>query len=286
MSTLEPQRRRRKRKAEEESYDKKPSTDLSSRVILALLIAASLAVLGVLGTTRWSHSNSARDRAPATKAHLNTASPVVGQGLQPEQIADKFLAANTPQERLRWVRRPTAVADLMERFYQDGPGSAEKVADFKKMPPGGADDQAFERFTVTMTDGSKRLLCVPFDESGSSLGVDYKSYARHCNVPWSAVLDGTATKADEMRVFLQRDNYYNYAFADERQWLCLIATSPELENPIHLYARKNNPDLLVFLQHPPQHPQRYTIAIENIGQGHITRQWQLTHVITTGWVAP
>jgi hypothetical protein len=224
--------------------------------------------------------------APATKAHLNTASPVVGQGLQPEQIADKFLAANTPQERLRWVRRPTAVADLMERFYQDGPGSAEKVADFKKMPPGGADDQAFERFTVTMTDGSKRLLCVPFDESGSSLGVDYKSYARHCNVPWSAVLDGTATKADEMRVFLQRGNYYNYAFTDERQWLCLIATSPELENPIHLYARTNNPDLLLFLQHPPQHPQRYTIAIENIGQGHLTRQWQLTQVITTGWVAP
>ena len=75
-------------------------------------------------------------------------------------------------------------------------------------------------------------------------------------------------------------------FADERQWLCLIATSPELENPIHLYARKNNPDLLVFLQHPPQHPQRYTIALENTGQGHLNRQWQLTRVLTTGWVVP
>ena len=52
---------------------------------------------------------------------------------------------------------------------------ALKVADLKKMPPGGADDQAFERFAVTMTDGSRRLLCVPFDGSGSALGVDFKS---------------------------------------------------------------------------------------------------------------
>jgi len=49
-----------------------------------------------------------------------------------------------------------------------------------------------------------------------------------------------------MRVFLMRVNYYNYEFADERQWLCLIATSPELENPIYLYARRDNPDLVLF----------------------------------------
>lgn len=135
-----------------------------------------------------------------------------------------------------------------------------------------------------MTDGSRRLLCVPFDESGAR--VDFKSYARHCSEPWSAVLDGTAPKADEMRVFLQQGRYYNFAFADESEWLCLIATSPDLENPIHLYARRNNPDLLLFLQNPPQEPQRYTIALENPGQSHLNRQWQLTRVLFIGWVAP
>ena len=116
--------------------------------------------------------------------------------------------------------------------------------------------------------------------------MDFKSYARHCSDPWSAVLDGTASKATEMRVFLQRGNYYNYGFTDERQWLCLIATSPELEHPIHLYARRNNPDLLLFLQNPPEQLQRYTIALENTGEGHLKEQWQLTRVLTPGWVAP
>ena len=128
------------------------------------------------------------------------------------------------------------------------------------------------------------LIGVPFDESGAR--VDFKSYARHCSEPWSAVLDGTASKADEMRVHLRRGSYYNYAFADERKWLCLIATSPELEHPIHLYARRNNSDLLIFLQNPPKQAQRYTIALENTGEGHLKQQWQLTRVLATGWVAP
>lgn len=163
---------------DESSYGSKAGTDLFARLIWGLLIGIAVVlviVLYVLGITRWSHSNRVEDPAPVAAAPGNTGSPVVGQGLQPEQTADKFLNAATPQDRLYWVRRPNSVADLMERFYRDGPGATEKVADVKKMTPGGADDQAFERFAVTMTDGSRRLLCVPFDGSGSALGVDFRS---------------------------------------------------------------------------------------------------------------
>ncbi|MEI6819554.1 MAG: hypothetical protein WCL19_08125 [Verrucomicrobiota bacterium] len=109
---------------------------------------------------------------------------------------------------------------------------------------------------------------------------------RQCSDPWSEVLDGTVAKAGEMRVFLKQASYYNHEFADESQWRCLTASSPELENPIYLYARRDNPDLLRFLNHPPKPPQRYTIALENLGQGHCNRQWQLTRVLATGWVTP
>jgi hypothetical protein len=158
------------------------------------------------------------------------------------------------------------------------------MAGIGKMPQVMTEDQVCARFTVKMTDGSKRLLFVPFDESGG--GVDFKSYVRQCSDPWSEVLDGTVAKAGEMRVFLKQASYYNHEFADESQWLCLIATSPELENPIYLYARRDNPDLLLFLKNPPKKPQRYTIALENPGQGHRNRQWQLTRVLATGWVTP
>jgi hypothetical protein len=281
IPSANPQRRH---KYAEASFANKPRGGITSRLILVLMIGVPLSIVLFLAVRYLTDSNRDGEVPPMATERAQTAPPVAWQGLQPGQIADKFLAASTPQERLRWVRRPAEVADLMERFYRDGPGASEKVADHHEMPPAATDDHAFERFTVTMTDGSRRLLCVPFDESGAR--VDFKSYARHCSVPWSAVLDGTAPKADEMRVFLQQGSYYNFAFADESEWLCLIATSPELEHPIHLYARRNHLDLLRFLQNPPQEPQRYTIALENTGQSHLNRQWQLTRVLSIGWVAP
>ena len=280
-----PQRRRRQRhKDAEASFAEKPRRGVTSRLIWVLMIGVPLSIFLFLGVRYLTGHKRDVDVPPMAEERAKTAPPVAWQGLQPGQIVDKFLAASTPQERLRWVRQPAAVADLMERFYREGPGASEKVAGLQQMATGATDDQVYERFAVTMTDGSRRLLCVPFDEGGA--GVDFKSYARHCSDPWSAVLDGTASKATEMRVFLQRGNYYNYGFTDERQWLCLIATSPELEHPIHLYARRNNPDLLLFLQNPPEQLQRYTIALENTGEGHLKEQWQLTRVLTPGWVAP
>lgn len=280
------QRRRRRRKDVEAAFARKPSRELTSRLIFALLLGVPLVILLFLGIQYLINHKWDDEVPPMVEEPLKTAPTKARLGLLPGQIADKFLAASTLQERLRWVRQPAEVSALMEHFYRDGPGSMERIADFHEMPPAATEDHAFERFMVSMADGSKRLLCIPFEESGNAFGVDFKSYARHCSVPWSAVLDGTTPKADEMRVFLQQDSYYNYEFADESEWLCLIATSPDLENPIHLYARRNNPDLLLFLQNPPQQPQRYTIALENSRQSHLNRQWQLTRVITIGWVAP
>lgn len=280
------QRRRRRRKDVEASFARKPSRELTSRLILALLLGVPLVILLFLGIQYLINHKWDDEVPPMVEEPLKTAPTKARLGLLPGQIADKFLAASTLQERLRWVHQPAEVSALMEHFYRDGPGSMETIADFHEMPPAATEDHAFERFMVSMADGSKRLLCIPFEESGNAFGVDFKSYARHCSEDWSKVLDGSAAKADEMRVFLKEGSYYNYEFADESEWLCLIATSPELENPIYLYARKNNPDLLLFIHNPPKQSRRYTVALENSGQSHLNRQWQLTRVHATSWVAP
>lgn len=289
LRKIKPVRRRKRRRHSEDAetaYGEKSTSGITSSVLLVLLIGVPLALLIFMGTRYWVRQKLDGVPPPIVKVHEQAAeaAPVAWSGLQPEQIADKFLAATTQQERLRWVRQPAAVADIMERFYRDGPGASEKVADIGTMPQAMTEDHVFERFAVTMTDGSKRLLCVLFGEKAG--GVDFKSYARHGSDPWGAVLDGTVAKASEMRVFLKRGSYYNYEFTDESQWLCLVASSPELEDPINLYARRDNPHLLRFLRNPPKQLQRYTIALENPGNGQRHRQWQLTQVLATGWVSP
>jgi hypothetical protein len=207
------------------------------------------------------------------------------QGLQPQQLADRFLAANTQEERLRWVREPATVAGIMERFYRDGPGRSEKMETMKKVTESVITEAGvLQRFSVTMTNGRKRVLYVPFDESGG--GIDFKSYAAYCSDPWDKLLDGTVAQAAEMRVFLELSSYYNYEFPDEKEWQCLLATAPGLEDPIYLYVRRDSPAMAELKRCPFTEPTRFTIAIEKQGEGHKRRQWQLTRVIGSGWVIP
>lgn len=207
------------------------------------------------------------------------------QGLQPQQIAERFLAASTQEERLRWVREPTAVAAIMERFYRDGPGATEQQAGLKKVSESVITAAwAVQRFTVTMTDGSNRHLYVPFDESGGQ--VDFKCYAAYCSEPWDKLLDGTVAEAAEMRVSLKPTDYYNYDFADAKQWQCLAATAPELADPIYLYVRRDSPAMKEIETCSLTVPTRYTVAIEIQGEGYKRRQWLLSRVICGGWVVP
>ena len=200
-SCLGPGRGRSGRNAKDR-YGKKPPGAPGSSLRIGLPLAGLLAGLLFLAWRYWIRQKPDGAAAPIARLHEQAvgSAPVAWRGLQPAQIAAGFLTASTRQERLRWVRKPAAVADVMDRYYRDGPGAFEKIADIQKMPLPAAEGSVLERFVVTMTDGSSRLLCVPVDESGG--GVDFKSYARHCSAPWSALLDGTVAKAAEMRVLL------------------------------------------------------------------------------------
>ena len=214
-----------------------------------------------------------------------TAAAPKWQGLQPQQIAERFLAASTQEERLRWVHEPTAVAAIMERFYREGPGATEQQADLKVVSDSVITaGWAVQQFTVRMTDGSDRQLYVPFDESGGK--VDFKCYAAHCSEPWDELLDGTVAEAKEMRVSLKLADYYNYDFADEKQWQCLAATAPELPEPIYLYVRRDSPAMKEIETCSLTVPMRYTVAIEIQGESYKHRQWLLSRVICGSWVTP
>ena len=258
----------------------KPAFRLFSMVLAVVLLAA----LSAIFMMRKGRTDVASDANHSTQSTLlKTAAPVRWQGPQPREIADRFLSATTDEERLRWVLNPDGVGELMARFYRDGAGRDEKVVGVDKMSEAATGGSVFARFSVSLEGGSKRLLCVPFDESGG--GVDFKSYARYCSESWDSLLDGSVSSGAEMRLFLEKSDYYNHEFADENQWQSLIGTSPELTAPVHLFVRRDS-DSSQFLRNLPHRPTRYTVAIKSAGMSHRNRQFLITKIICPGWVEP
>jgi len=205
-------------------------------------------------------------------------------GPSPITVAYNFMRAGNQTERLRWVRHPEKVAAFMEEFFSHGRGASESMVSLSPMESALADADSYEPFAVELTDGSRRLLCV-VREKGSAK-VDFKAYARHGSVPWEDLLSGTAKQASEVRVLIQKTDYYNFEFADEQRWIDFTATTPDLDSSLHLYVSKNNPDIKILNKLASGEALGVTVAISAHGESHLKRQFEITALLATDWVLP
>jgi hypothetical protein len=257
------------------------------RISVISLVSLGLATVGVL-VFKARHAAPAQDAGPKPK--LVADSPLLDsrkgnwKGGSPREVAERFLAATTDEERLRWVKDPLATADIMKRFYQDGPGKTLKVTKLTQLPQNIASQDSHARFAVSMDDGSARLLCVPFHENGEGK-VDFKCYSLYGTATWKALLDGSATKSDEVRVIIERSNYYNGEFTDEKKWLSLVATSPDLEDIAYFYVPRDRPEMGRLLSDPLKGGARFTLGIESIGKSYERRQFAITRALRGGWLS-
>lgn len=211
------------------------------------------------------------------------------KGMVPAEVARKFMEADDLGSRLRLVRHPVEVVDIMKRFYTEGPGSREKPVDLAPMEDVSSDDKIVTRFAMKMEDGSMRLVSIPFTEDGLAR-VDFKAYARYCSHPWPDILSGKAREGSEMRVFLSGGSYYNRSFSDESRWMSFVASSPDLGEPIFLYADRTDASLPAQLKDwsasPGTPPVRCTLSLESLGDSYQNRQLVLKKLLYVGWVDP
>lgn len=288
-------KKRRSRSAGTESRFGKSSTSttLSQRIrrvallILLLGFVGLLVVLLLRGKDTTYAAPTWRDpSAPDSTLFLPQEEPATAatwQGPQPIEVANSFIAATTHSERLQWVDQPEEVDALMEEFYTHGPGLTETITKLSSINIPMQDGRAFRSFLAIMADGSFRRLDVAYEFNGHAK-VDFKSYSRFCGTPWSALLDGSCPTAAEMRVSLEMDTYYNREFSDEGTWYCLIAKSPDLKEPLYLYARRDDPELQDFLRYLPDREMRYTVNIQNTEDGWRHRQFILSKILRNGWL--
>lgn len=283
-------RRRNPKRFPEEKFGSNAVDDLSHRILKLGLIAAPLFIaagLWLLGFSRNEPESFADEskQIHSPDTHAQNAPKATWAGLQPRQIAENFLQATTQEERLKWVRESANIAGIVDDYYRNGRGASETMSRLRSMDDIETEEGLLARFMVEMKDGSERLMFVPYFEGGGR-GVDFKSFSVHCSHPWNAILDGSATKADEVRVNLEPASYYNFEFADETKWFCFAATSPKLDGSLHFYAHRDDPALQALINYPFAGPLRFTVSIESTSQSHQHRQWRLSKVLFPGWVEP
>lgn len=256
---------------------------LGAMLLVALLGAVALLIIG-------------RDRglARAPESKVDSGPAVLDQNYDPGQAADwngplpaeiveQFFNATTHSERLKFLRDPDQNAELMDVFFRDGPGARERILGVTYVGPVTMETMVLEGFRVVLDNGTTRLLGVVLTPDGGV--VDFRSYARHSSKSWADLLEGTATEAAEVRVYLKPAFAFFGSYSDDAAWLNYVASSPDLENPLYFYANQGS-KAAEALAGISTSGQMVTLAIRSVEEGHQRRQFEVTEVLSLDWVMP
>lgn len=272
-------------------------TDSSERVertapkwVIALLLLIPLIVVGYLVLASKARkpeelSNSAQEN-PITleEEFANLELGPDETGGFPIEFAETFLNTSDPQERLKYVRDPEKVAQLFPSFPEEAlsgiPNRTEVVVSFSSI------GTSIHRIDAFFDNGGARSLYIL--DTNEGLKVDWESYARHSNAlqEWGQN-SGTSERKEESvvaRVKIGIENYYNFRFSDDEDWMSYRLESPDLDDSFTAYAKKGSTTSKFLEWFVASQERRITLQLRCRSEDARNKQYEVEKVIAMGWV--
>ena len=244
----------------------------------------ALVLVGALGTIFYlaqSKDNLITDQTPITSVPR-----VLPTAKEADQIIDDFLSAETLEKKLASIRFASVMKQSVLDFYAERGSMKENYKSFHVLGETNTSTASFVRYAVTYPDGKERLLAVVATETGPK--IDWPTFCRFDHRLWKPFLTSKETVETSFRIILFKDNYYNYAFSDDKRYQCYRLESPDLAIPIYGYALKGSEDArklskLLRIQSSPKVILRLR---RDAGTPPKTRQVLITEFEVARWTRP
>lgn len=290
---------RKRRRRDEMQDDSSPQRKRRRNLVLLwsmVLVMVALSVLGFFLFT-WLRGQMGR-RAGPEDAAANVRRHNVSAFPSPSE-----------QDALEWVKQAMAVRDpaLAGRYFRLGATEPEAAVEFLKgmgERDGGitgyqwlssmdANHLLIDGVLVaTSRDDTprNRLALLTPDERGV-WKVDFEAFARTVRPAWDKLLAADGGQG-VVRVILAKDSYFNGPFKDDGSWLCYGMASPDSEQILLGYCRKDSPQAraLSVIFHQQEDAEniysklkRATLELKR-PQGAEARQFEITRVLAEDWV--
>lgn len=199
-------------------------------VIGGLLVVGCLALLAFATLDRWSDNERKGGEVSQEK---ETGLP------NPMDTAEAFVHAKTIPEKLALLSSPDDIGAARAHFEFKG-AEESKVESLRSLGMGRSSILSFHVSSVRFSNGRTRMIYVLTDPETGDLSVDWHSYAETTSVPWRDLLRGEANESD-VRVYVERGDYYNFAFEDVDRYQCYKLTTDAIEEVLYGYVDLHSP---------------------------------------------
>ena len=200
-------------------------SSMNKRMFFSALIFAGPAVIAV--TILALHAMKGGEPAPDGNGGGHTPRPLLHSIVEAKSLARKIDAAKSIEEMAEFTRQPAASLPRMRKYYERVVFRPNQLIDLQSGSAGEIEllEDDFLWLMATTDSYDNRMLA--FEKTGTGLKFDWESYVNYSEVPWTDFVDQQHPRRGEFRVTLAKDNYYNYAFADETKFRCYRLTDPD-----------------------------------------------------------
>lgn len=156
-----------------------------------------------------------------------------------EESVRGYLAAESIESLLPFVRHPHRVQPLMEEYYREHQLQPTEFLRFNRMRSMGLENLPFLYGKVSLTDGSTRKLLIEELEDGA-FRIDWESDVCYQPMAWSQYIAQRPHQSMNMRVKITPDTFYAYEFKDESRFQCYRITTRDSDEHLFGYVMKNS----------------------------------------------
>jgi hypothetical protein len=205
-------------------------------------------------------------------------------------VARQYLSAQSVEDLLPLIENRDTLEPQVRAYYSEGEGRTQfPLPDFTLAPTERqvwVDDLKAAVISYQTPGQVPRAVALRQSTDGRWL-IDWPSAAAIGEVPLADFRARRETTPRLFRLLATRDDYFNRAFANDREWVCLRLTDPTQDQRIYAYARRGTPVAESVLKaplakSPTQSPVRLRLRFP--ADAPTDNQMEITEFVGMGWV--
>lgn len=163
-----------------------------------------------------------------------------------EAAAAAYLAADTLEEILPWVREPERVGPLIEAEWRVRPKRATKFERMTMFQPQEIGGRTFWVLGIEVAGGGTEMMLAE-PEGADGARIDWETHVCHQPMDWERYLaERPAGAAMEFRVRAQLDQQFSHEFSDPSRWVCFRLGAKGSEEHVFGYAAAGSEEARVL----------------------------------------
>ncbi len=186
-----------------------------------------LAALVLAGGVLWWRGDDGAGAAasvPAAGAAISPGEEMDAETNAVAQVVAAFLAAESLEEKLRWVVPTEEIESRMGGHYERRAWRPTQVHDFAAIAVTQRPERNFYTVIAVTTDGDRLSFVLPVTPDGPR--IDWASHVGYCSTDWETFLETRPEEVQEMRVLIQVGRQRYAPYDDREEFLPVEISRP------------------------------------------------------------